>query len=246
MHKMVDITQTGFVKGRQITEGFIYAQQILHYCKDSNIPLAIFKADIQKAFDTISWNFVQRVMLNLGFPPKWQVVIKEAVLQGTSQVIVNSLLGKKITLKRGVRQGDPLSPFLFIISMDFITRWFTKLINNGAIRLLYHGMKPCLLYADDALFFVKLETQQLQMLAIAFAAFKNISGLQVNLHKSELLLAHDSDTNGPLLAQMMGCRLGSFPFTYLGLPLSYKSLNQQAYLPLIQRFQKRLAGWSAK
>lgn len=84
------------------------------------------------------------------------------------------------------------------------------------------------------------------MLAIAIGAFNNILGLHVNLHKSELLLTHDLDTNGPSLAQMMGCRLGSFPFTYLGLPLSYKSLNKQALLALLQRFQKRLAGWSAK
>lgn len=103
-------------------------------------------------------------------------------------------------------------------------------------------MKPCLLYADDALFFIKPETQQLQMLAIAFAAFNNISGLHVNLHKSELLLTHDPDTNGPSLAQMMGCRFGAFPFTYLCLPLSYKSLNKQAHLPLLQRFQKKASG----
>lgn len=143
--KLIDNSQTGFMKGRQIVEGFLYAQHILHISHQQNIPLAIFKADIQKAFDTLIWEFLLKVMTNIGFPSQWTNWIENAVLKGTSQTIINGLLGKNLTLRRGVRQGDPLSPFLSILAIDFLPRWFNKLKSTGAIRMPIETMKPCLL-----------------------------------------------------------------------------------------------------
>lgn len=84
--------------------------------------------------------------------------------------------------------GDPLSPLLFIIVMDFLARYLAKLTATSTIRLTFMDMKHCLLYVDDALFFIKLETQQLQALQIALRVFQNISGLATNPHESELLI----------------------------------------------------------
>lgn len=243
---LVQPAQTGFVRDRQITEGFLYAQQVLHNAEQQNIPMAIFKADIHKAFDTVGWEFIIEIMRQLGFPTNWIVWIQKAVLQGTSQVIINGLLGKKITLRRGVRQGDPISPILFIIAIDFLNRWFSKLVQSGAWSLPYHDMKPCLLYADDALIFLKPEIKSIQIIKIAFTVFQQISGLAINLHKSELIVIKDQDQLGERLGAHLGCKLGKLPMTYLGLPLSSKKLNKNAYLPLIQRFNNRLAGWAAK
>lgn len=185
-------------------------------------------------------------MQNLNFPSTWLIWIKNLVLSGTSQILINGLLGKKLTLKRGVRQGDPISPYLFIISMDFISRWFQRLRDTGAITLPFPGMKSCLLYADDALFFLKPDLRHIQILKIAFTAFHQISGLEVNFQKSELLLSRGTQQLGQQLAASMGCNLGHFPFTYLGLPLSNKRINKTAFLPLVGKFNRRLTGWSAK
>lgn len=181
MHLLIEDVQTGFLKGRQITEGFIYAQQLLHHARKSKLPLAVFKADIIKAFDTVNWDFLTKTMQSLGFPNTWITWMKNAVLTGSSQVMINGLLGNKIHLKRGVRQGDPLSPLLFIIGMDFLARWLCKLTTTGTLRLPDDSIRPCLLYADDALFFVKPETHQLQALKIVLLAFEQISGLAVNM-----------------------------------------------------------------
>ncbi|XP_078152690.1 secreted RxLR effector protein 78-like [Carex rostrata] len=122
----------------------------------------MLKLDIKKAFDTISWEFTTEVMTNLGFPEAWIHWIRRAIFQGTSQVLINGSLGKKIILKHGVRQGDPLSPSLFIIAMDFLARYLQKLAQTGAIKLPYANMRPCLLYADDALLFMKPDIHQVQ------------------------------------------------------------------------------------
>ncbi|XP_078173282.1 uncharacterized protein LOC144567102 [Carex rostrata] len=107
-------------------------------------------------------------------------------------------------------------------------------------------MSPCLLYADDAMFFIKPEVQQLQALQIVLTAFKQISGLLVNLAKSKLMISMGSQATQQELANVLGCRLATLPFTYLGLPLSNKKLPKSAYLPLIQRMNNRLGGWAAK
>lgn len=241
---LVKDSQTGFTKGRQITEGFLYAQQILHITKEKKIPLALFKADIHKAFDTLSWEFLMKVMQGLSFPEKWLQWISNNVLRGSSQIILNGLLGRKIHLKRGVRQGDPLSPLLFILAMDFLTRWLDKLVANGTWQLPFQNMRPCLLYADDTLFFIKPETRQIQALKIVLLAFKEISGLSVNMDKSEMLFATEQEQRYDHLVNLLGCKKGTFPFTYLGLPLSNKKLPRSAYMPLIQKVNNRLQGWA--
>lgn len=147
------------MKGRHITEGFIYAQEVIHYVKDNNIPLGIFKADVHKVFDTLTWQFLSETMLNMEFLQEWISWIMRLILQGSSQIMINGLLGRKIILKKKVCQGDPLSPFLFIIAMDFIYRWMEKLMNIGAIIMPIEIMQPSLLYADDVLFFIKSEIQ---------------------------------------------------------------------------------------
>lgn len=226
IEELVDASQTGFVKNKQITEGFIYTQHTLHHTHQQNIPLAIFKVDIRKAFDTVSWEYMLKIMQNMNFSSAWLTWIKNLVLSGTSQTLINGLLGKKLILKRGVRQGDPVSPYLFIISMDFLSRWFQRLRDTGAICLPFPGMKPCLLYADDALLFLKLYLRHMHILKIAFTTFHQISGLEVNFQKSELLLSRGTQQLGQQLATSMGCNLGQFPFTYLGLPLSNRRLRQ--------------------
>lgn len=118
------------------------------------------------------WEFILTILRSLGFPENSRSWIKNCVLAGSSQIIVNGLIGKRINLRQGVRQVDPVSPIRFIIGMDFLSRWFCRLVANGAWQLPFHGMKPCLLYADDALFFIKLDTRHVQMLKIALAVFR--------------------------------------------------------------------------
>ncbi|XP_078179612.1 uncharacterized protein LOC144573737 [Carex rostrata] len=183
--------------------------------------------------------------MNQGFPLKYIAWIRNAILTGSSQIMINGLLGRKIILKRGVRQGDPLSPLLFILAIDFLARYSQKLANSGAIKLAFEGMSPCLLYADDALFFVKPEIQQLQALQVMLTVFQRLSGLSVNLSKSELVVSNGTEATNQELANVIGCKLGTFPFTYLGLPLSNSRLPKTAFLPLLHRMNKRLAGWAA-
>lgn len=178
--------------------------------------------DIKNAFDIVSWAFTNQVIRSLGFPEVWISWIHNTIFQGTSQVLINGLRGKRIVLRRGVRQGDPLSSSLFIIAMDFLARYLQKLKDTGAIRLPFLEMRPCLLYADDALLFFKSETNQAQAIKIWLLVFQHVSGLQINLQKSKVIFTEVEQDVAMQLATTFGCRLATFPFIYLGISLSDK------------------------
>lgn len=130
--------------------------------------------------------------------------------------------------------------------MDFIARWAQRLATTGAIRIPFEGMKLCLLYADDALFLVKPEGQQIQAPKVLLTVFEIVSGLAINLQKSEIIFSQVPIAQQQALANLMSCKLGTFPFTYLGLPLSNRKLPKSAYIPLIHKLNARLGCWAAK
>jgi Reverse transcriptase (RNA-dependent DNA polymerase) len=97
--------------------------------------IALFKADIFKAFDSLNWQFLLRCLRAKGFFDIWISWIQHLILQGHSQVILNSIVGKRIWLKRGMRQGDSISSYLFIIAMDFLASWVQKLNELQILRM---------------------------------------------------------------------------------------------------------------
>ncbi|KAJ4760681.1 RNA-directed DNA polymerase (reverse transcriptase)-related family protein [Rhynchospora pubera] len=245
LSSLITSNQTGFMKGRAIIENITYAQEIIHHCSKTKTPLAIFKADINKAFDTISWSFLSKILAALGFSQSYISTVLGCVLQGASRVVLNGVAGKPILLRRGVRQGDPLSPYLFILAFDFLSRWVTKLNRLGAIPVPLQNIFSSVFYADDALFFFKPTLQQATFLKIVLNVFGSFSGLTINPGKSDLLTLNCSSLASHSLADVLGCRASSFPLIYLGLPLSDKPLVRADYHSLLNKFSTKLRGWSA-
>jgi Reverse transcriptase (RNA-dependent DNA polymerase) len=161
MNKLLTQTQTGFLKGRNIVHGFHYTQELVVAVTRQGARVGIFKADIHKAFDSIAWEFLIKCLKASGFADNWIQWIVNLVLQGTSKVIINSVAGRSIKLRRGVRQCDPLSPYLFNIAIDFLTRWISKLNELQLLTAPFLGCRTCLLYADDTLIFFSPQQQQI-------------------------------------------------------------------------------------
>jgi Reverse transcriptase (RNA-dependent DNA polymerase) len=105
---------------------------------------------------------------------------------------LNSVSGRKIVLKRGVRQGDPLSLYIFILAMDFLVLWITKLNESQLLQPAFPGCRSCLLYTDDTLLFIKPKEQQFRILDAIMKIFGKISGLNINLQKSEMMITSSS------------------------------------------------------
>ncbi|GKE16639.1 putative RNA-directed DNA polymerase, partial [Tanacetum coccineum] len=118
MSTIISNVQTAFLKDRQITDGPLIINEVISWIKKVNGKLMIFKVDFEKAFDSINWNFIDDIMGQMGFGVKWRHWIYGCLCSGFSLILINGTPSKEFKLIKCLRQGDPLSPFLFIIAME--------------------------------------------------------------------------------------------------------------------------------
>ena len=116
----------------------------------------LFKLDISKAFDSISWAFLIEVMKHMGIRDLWRDIICGLLGSSSTQVILNGCPGKRIQHRRGLRQGDPLSPMLFILVMDVLGVLFSRAEEAGLLQWLYleKNLHKISIYADDVVLFL--------------------------------------------------------------------------------------------
>ena len=153
--KLIHCNQTAFMKGRNIMSGIM----CLHETKRRKESGIILKLDFEKAYNKVNWKLLFDCLEKRGFHQKWCSWIKQVVSGGTVSVKVNNSIGPYIKSYKGVRQGDPLSPILFNLVADCLTRMVFKAQQNGLITGLVDHIIPywvaILQYADDTIVFLK-------------------------------------------------------------------------------------------
>ncbi|CAN6206059.1 unnamed protein product [Urochloa humidicola] len=242
--KLIDVDQTGFIHGRSLSENLIYALELVQCCHRRKLPTLVLKLDFAKAFDTVSWSCLLATMSALGFPQEWCDWISDMLTSSKLAVLVNGRPGPWFSCKRGVRQGDPLSPYLFLLVADVLQRLVK---NNGQIRHPAADDLPCpiLQYADDTLIVLKADHNDLQHIWDTLDLFSRFTRLKINYNKSTIVPIHVPEDEAASLQSVLGCQLGGFPQTYLGLPLSCDKLKLSAFSPLIAKADRYLSGWQA-
>uniref|UniRef100_A0A8I7B1C9 Reverse transcriptase domain-containing protein n=1 Tax=Hordeum vulgare subsp. vulgare TaxID=112509 RepID=A0A8I7B1C9_HORVV len=237
--------QSGFIKGRSIADNFIYAADIVQTCFKRKKSTIVLKLDFHKAFDSVSWDALMATLKAKGFPSKWCDWIQNLNETSQSAVLLNGKPGPWIACKKGLRQGDPTSPLLFIIVADVLQRLIHEASSNGLLSHPIDSNIPCpvLQYADDTLIILQADIEQLHTLKSILLQFSNATGLVINFHKSTFAPIHVEPTLASALASILGCTVASFPQSYLGLPLSTHKLNIKDFFFIIDKIDRRLAGW---
>jgi len=149
--------------------------------------------------------------------------------------------------QRGLRQGDPLSPMLFILVMDVLNCLIEKASNEGllqplAARNIHHRVS---LYTDDMVLFLRPVATDLQMAEDLLQLFGSTTGLKTNIQKSSVLPIHCSEEDMTIVQAHLPCEVQEFPCKYLGLPLSLRKLTQVQLQQLIDKIADQLPGWKA-
>ena len=155
MNKLISPCQTAFIKGRNIMDGVMSLHEILHEARRKKQQGVVLKLDFEKAYDKVDWKYLMKCVSQKGFSPLWCRLIKEIVHDRTLCVKINNTRGGDFGSHRGVRQGDPFSPFLFNLAAENLAKMIKKAQEAGHIvvlvpHLIHQGI-AIFQYADDTI-----------------------------------------------------------------------------------------------
>lgn len=245
MHEVMDKAQVGFLKGRAMTHNIFMVQELLRdYGKANTSPRCMFHIDIHKAFDSISWDFLYQVLHGLKFPVAFVNWIMQCVTTTSFSISINGSPAGFFKGKKGLRQGCPLSPFLFVIGLEYLSRSLNGL--NGIPEFNFHP--KCreqnithLSFADDLMLLCRGDNISINLLLQKLRDFSNVSGLVLNHSKSKVYIAGSSQSLKDQLT--LEFRLGSFPFRYLGIPVAGYKLQHSHYSPFLNKLMQLVNFW---
>ncbi|KAJ0533359.1 putative RNA-directed DNA polymerase [Helianthus annuus] len=250
IHRLISEEQTGFLAGRSILDGVVILNEIIPWLKRKKKEGMIFKVDIEKAYDSLSWDFLNSILCQMNFPAKWRNWVMSIVTSVRASVLVNGSPTQEFNCSRGLRQGDPLSPYLFVLAMEALTGVMKQACDIGVFKGLDLSQNgdpiSHFLYADDVIFMGEGSLNNLVVLKRLLRCFYLSSGLKVNLKKSSLYGIGLEDNQVQLLANMLGCKRGSFPFKHLGLQVGANMNLIKNWDPVVEIFQRRLSLWKAR
>ena len=212
------------------------------------MPGMLLKLDLSKAFDKLSWDYMREMLLAFGFDKLWVDWILNLTSLAFFSILINGFPSHPFFPSRGIRQGDPISPFLFIIMVEGLSHSIhVAIASNLLIGLPPHGISPPVSHSqfvDDTLMMGTPTAREAHSLLSILQTFSKASGLDCNKDKSQIFFF-----NMPPLIQchvfdILGFNRSSLPSKYLGIPLIDNALRKSSWEHLLFSFTKRLSSWT--
>ncbi|XP_019186483.1 PREDICTED: uncharacterized protein LOC109181186 [Ipomoea nil] len=251
--KIVGMYQTSFVPGRQITDNILLYQEVLNSfrTKKGAVGWMVWKIDLEKAYDCLSWDFIQDTLEDIGFNQSWRRNILACIRSPRIAIAWNGERSDWFTPGRGIRQGDPISPLLFVFCMERLSHLIEHATSAGqwkGIKLSRQGpLISHLLFADDMVLFGEASSNQAEIMMQCLDSFGNSSGERVNLLKSSIYFSNNTqaDVQQAVLDRTGIPRVNDLG-RYLGVPSIHGRLKVDTFAGIIDKIRNRLAGWRSK
>ncbi|KAJ9536550.1 hypothetical protein OSB04_un000302 [Centaurea solstitialis] len=248
---IISRSQSAFIPGRKIVDNILMAHELVAgYHLGRGPPRCAFKIDLRKAYDMVNWDYLVCMLEGFGFHMALVKWVKELISTPSFSVVVNGESRGHFQGRRGIRQGDPLSPYLFTLVMEGFSMILNQCIAEAANFGYHHACEEFgithLCFADDLFVFTRGDVASVEILKKALSIFASRSGLSPNLQKSDIFFGNVSQSEKDAIIQCLPFRIGTFPIRYLGVPLSPVALKISDYGGLIARVQSRLQNWKCK
>ena len=190
MDSIITPYQNAFIKGRNISDNILLVREIIDVIRkkrERRDSFRVLKIDMSKAYDRVNWNFLKAVLIVMNFDSKW---IMECVSSIEYTLLINGSMTRSFKPSQGLRQGDPLSPYLFLMCANMLSISLTQAENLKKIRVVKVGRNGLsfsnLLFANDSLFFLRNDNTSVQNLQHILKWYCFISSQSINLAKSDV------------------------------------------------------------
>lgn len=246
---VIDQAQAAFIHGRCLADNVQLVQELMRkYARKRSSPRCLIKVNLRKAYDSISWSFLQQVLEGLGFPYLFSSWVLECVSMAAYSLIINGNMCGFFKGRRGLRQGDLMSPFLFVLCLEYLSRSLNVAIADSEFNFHPKGKKlriSHLAFADDLMLFAKGDAPSISIIMDCLRDFEDKLGLQTNALKSSIFVAGIEGQEHQCILDISGFPESDMPFRNLGIPLAASKLRIAHYDPLVSNVLDCVKAWKA-
>ncbi|KAM3255382.1 hypothetical protein ACQJBY_048596 [Aegilops geniculata] len=252
--KIISPSQSAFVPGRMISDNILLAYELTHFIKRRRSGakgVAALKLDMSKAYDRVEWKFLEDMMIKLGFRRAWVQLVMKCITTVKYQIKVNRGKTDVIVPQRGLRQGDPISPYLFLICAEGFSAMLNEAEANGRLK----GISICrnapsvshLLFADDSLLLMEANEGAAQEVNRILSTYEQCSGQMINKDKSSIFFSKNMDEGLKNdMKRIMGINAKGLTRKYLGLPTYIGKGKAKIFNYIREKVWIKIQGWKEK
>jgi hypothetical protein len=244
MNDLISHNQNAFIPNRSISENSLLAYEMVRSFNRKNSNNVCMKIDLHKAYDKINREFIHHMLISMGFPLTFANLIYECISTPYFSILIEGTPYGLINSSRGIRQGDPLSPYLFAITMEFLSLNMEVEFIKGNLSPIYQ-VEPIithLLYADDILILAKATTNNAETIQQILQRVTNFTGLDINSGKSSVFFSKGAKCKQKIV-DIIKIKPDNLPIKYLGIPLSNNTLKARDFGLLIDKINKKFSNW---